>query len=62
MQLTAQMEGAESLLVQVLTPEQIASGRQHHKIRLMISAGGAKRETFYVKNILSQQDLPLRGI
>jgi len=78
-QLTAQVEGAEALLIQgnklwvikdghqlgwiqVLTPEQIESWRQHNKIRLMISAGGAKRKTLYVKNVLSQQDLPLRSI
>jgi len=39
---------------------QAVSWRQHSRIRLVISAGGAKRQSLYVKNIIFEQELPLQ--
>jgi hypothetical protein len=45
-----------------VSAEEEASWREHSHIHLMISAGGAKRQTLYIKNILSRRDLPLQVI
>ena len=42
-----------------LSRETLAGWRHYQQVRVVVSAGGAKRESLYAKNLLSQQTVPL---